>query len=79
MAAPKIYNIHEAKSSLSRILKEVEEGREVLIARSGKPIARLTSFNPKQKPRVLGAWKGQVQIIDDLETPENLIDAFEGK
>ncbi len=44
-------NVHEAKTQLSRLLAQVEAGEEVIIARNGKPVARLVSCRPKGKPQ----------------------------
>ena len=54
---PKIVNIHDAKSNLSRLLAEVEQGKEVIIARAGTPCARLVPFTPGV--RMLGAMSGR--------------------
>ena len=70
-------NIHEAKTHLSRLIEEVEAGEEVIIARNGKPVARLTPVQKTRSPRTPGGWEGQVRIADDFdETSEDLIGAF---
>jgi prevent-host-death family protein len=72
-------NVHEAKTHLSRLLEAVERGEDVVIARAGKPIARLVPATARLKPRTPGAWRGQGWIADDFdETPEELIAAFHG-
>ena len=72
-------NVHEAKTHLSRLLEAVEAGEDVVIARAGKPIARLVPVTVRTKPRTPGAWRGQGWIADDFdETPEELIAAFYG-
>ncbi len=72
-------NVHEAKTHLSRLLEAVEAGEDVVIARAGKPIARLVPVTMRTQPRTPGAWRGQVVIADDFdETPEHLIAAFHG-
>jgi prevent-host-death family protein len=64
----KTVNVHEAKTHLSRLLAEVESGREVTIARAGKPIARLV---PADRPgrRELGLERGQIWISPDFDEP----------
>ena len=62
-----VVNIHEAKSTLSELLRKVEAGEEVLIARAGKPVARLIPAGGRV--RQLGTAKGQVQIADDFNAP----------
>jgi prevent-host-death family protein len=62
-------NIHEAKTHLSRLLAQVEAGEEVIIARSGEPVAKLVAFAKPSKKRVLGQYKGKVIIADDFDAP----------
>lgn len=65
------YNVHEAKTQLSRLLKQVAEGDEVVIAKAGAPVARLVAI-PKKGVRELGFAKGQIWMSDDFnETPED--------
>jgi len=52
------YNVHEAKSNLSRLLEQVEQGEEVVIARHGTPVAKLVAI--PQRERVLGSLKGRL-------------------
>ncbi len=63
-------NIHEAKTHLSRLLARVARGEEVIIAKGGKPIARLI---PVQKARrmdqLLGIDKGRLWLADDFDAP----------
>ena len=75
-----IVNIHEAKTHLSRLLERVEAGEEIIIARAGKPIARLQPFRPSPVQRVPGRWKGQVSIAPDFDVlPDDLAAAFRGE
>ena len=60
-------NIHEAKTHLSRLLERVEEGEVVVIARAGKPIAKLTPLT--RKPRRPGGLKGKIRIHPDFDEP----------
>jgi prevent-host-death family protein len=62
-------NIHEAKTNLSRLLAQVEAGEEVIIARSGEPVAKLIAVAKPAKNRVLGQYKGKVVIADDFDAP----------
>lgn len=62
-------NIHQAKTHLSQLLQEVEQG-EVVIARSGVPIARLVGWQtPAQLVAAPGAMRGQIQLADDFDAP----------
>ena len=71
-------NIHEAKTTLSALLRRVVEGEEVLIARAGKPVARLVPFRPRQH-RVIGMDDGAFVVPDDFDAPlpDEVIRAFE--
>ncbi len=71
-------NIHEAKTHLSRLIERVETGEEVVIARAGRPVARLVPFRARTSPRVPGLWRGQVRVSPDFDqSDETLLDAFE--
>lgn len=74
-------NIHEAKTHLSRLLEEVNNGQEIVIAKAGKPMARLTGFGAVKPIRKPGFLKGKIRIADDFDAPlpQDLLDAFEGK
>ncbi len=63
-----LVNVHEAKTQLSRLLAQVEDGQEVVIARNGKPVARLVSCNSRGK-REFGSLAGQVSIDDNFFDP----------
>ena len=77
----KTVNIHEAKTHLSRLLRRVAAGEEIVIAKAGKPMARLLPAEPPPAPRVLGGWEGKVNVPDDFDAPlpDELLDAFEGR
>jgi len=64
----KVVNIHEAKTHLSRLLLDVENGQEVTIARAGRPVARLVPARPPPK-RELGLERGQIWIAPDFDAP----------
>lgn len=71
-------NVYEAKSQLSKLLEQVENGDEIIIARNGRPVARLVPLQRRTSPRVPGAWKGKVWMADDFdETDEELIELWE--
>ncbi|MBX3176271.1 MAG: type II toxin-antitoxin system Phd/YefM family antitoxin [Candidatus Hydrogenedentes bacterium] len=72
-----IVNTHEAKTHLSRLLDRVASGEEIVIARAGKPIARLTPYDAPGEPRKPGAWRGRVWMADDFDdTPDDIIADF---
>ena len=69
-------NIHEAKTHLSRLLEAVERGDDVIIARAGKPVARLVPVRSR-RTRQPGAWRGRITIADDFdETPAEVVAGF---
>lgn len=71
-------NIHEAKTQFSKLVERAEAGEEILIARAGRPVAKLVRLTKRTEPREPGAWAGQVRMSTDFDqTPEDLIDAFE--
>lgn len=72
-------NIHEAKTHLSRLLSRVAAGEEVVIAKAGKPVARLMPYKEKPRNRVPGMDKGRIWISDDFDEPlpEDIQKVFE--
>ena len=65
-------NIHEAKTNLSRLLDQVSKGGEVIIARAGRPIAKLVPYQSSPRHRVPGTEKGKIWISEDFDewTPD---------
>lgn len=76
-----IINIHEAKTHLSRIVDEVAAGTEVIIAKAGKPLARLSPISAPVKKKKLGLLKGKVKVSDDFNAPlpDDVLADFEGR
>jgi len=71
-------NVHEAKTHLSRLLERVEAGEEIVIARSGKPVARLVALQAAGPSRAPGFLSDRLWMADDFEdTSQEVIDAFE--
>jgi prevent-host-death family protein len=60
-------NIHQAKTHLSRLVDDVASGHEVLIAKGGRPMARLVPLGRDFTPRRTGLLKGKLRIADDFE------------
>lgn len=75
----KTVNIYEAKTRLSELVQEAEAGRDVIIARAGRPVARLTRLEQKQGKRRLGVLDGRFRVPDDFNAPlpDDVIEAFE--
>lgn len=62
-------NIHEAKTHLSGLLERVEAGEEIVIARAGKPVAKLVPIEAPAGKRPLGLYKGQIWMSEDFDEP----------
>lgn len=73
-------NIHEAKTNLSRLVDRVAAGAEIVIAKAGKPLARLVPYEPVKPKRQFGLYKGKIKIAKDFDAPlpDDLLDLFEG-
>jgi prevent-host-death family protein len=71
-------NIHEAKTHLSRLVEEAAVGEEIVIAKAGRPIARLVPYVSQRVPRPIGLYDGQpFDIAEDFDRlPEDLAAAF---
>jgi len=74
------YNVHEAKTHLSRLLEKVADGEEVVIARAGVPVARLVPVAPPSKRELGFVEGGRVFIADDFDAPlpDDVLKSFEG-
>lgn len=75
-----IVNVHEAKTKLSRLLAKVEAGEDVIIARSGAPVARLERVRKPAK-REFGSMKGRIELGDEFfdPLPEEELAYWEGR
>jgi prevent-host-death family protein len=75
----KTVNIHEAKTNLSKLIKRVENGDEIIIARGGSPVARLLPYAPQSGRRTLGADRQTVHIDEhfDAPLPDDVLAEFE--
>ena len=62
-------NIFQAKTNLSKLVEKAERGEEVIIARAGKPVARLTQLESKKRPIRYGLMKGEIWVADDFDAP----------
>lgn len=76
-----IVNIHEAKTNFSKLVDAVMQGEEIIVAKAGKPAAKLvpiTQTKPKRKPGIL---KGKIRIASDFDEPlpNDILDLFKGK
>jgi prevent-host-death family protein len=76
-----IVNIHKAKTHFSKLIDAVLSGEEIIIAKAGKPAAKLVPIAPQKPKRKPGALKGKIKISKDFDAPlpNEILDAFEGK
>lgn len=72
-------NIHAAKTHLSRLVEAAAAGEEIIIAKAGKPLARLCPLNSQPGKRTLGGLEGKLVIPDDFDAPlpDEVLDLFE--
>jgi prevent-host-death family protein len=72
-------NIHRAKTELSRLVELAAKGEEIVIAKSGKPVARLVPYAPRGKPRRPGLLRGRIRLKKNFDAPlpKELLAAFE--
>ena len=73
-------SIHQARIHLSKLIEGVLLGEEVVIARAGKPVAKLVPYEQSHQPRQGGQWHGKVRIAADFDRlPDELAAAFRGE
>lgn len=73
------FNIHEAKTHLSRLVERAAAGEEIIISKAGQPMARLGPIPKAATPRKPGRWRGRVVIHEDFdELPADIAAAFRG-
>lgn len=76
-------NIHAAKTQLSRLVDQAAAGEEIVIARAGRPVARLVPLtaDAAKNRRQLGSLSGSMHVPDDFNAslPDTLLEAFEGR
>ncbi len=74
-----IINVHEAKTHLSRLLERVRQGEEIIVAKAGKPVAKLLPVGEGAALRVPGSARGKITVAENFDAPlpDELLDAFE--
>jgi prevent-host-death family protein len=73
-----VVNTHEAKSRLSELIREAEQGVEVIVARNGQPVARIVPWRPVHPHRVPGTWAGQVHYeVDMVGSDDDVVALFD--
>ena len=72
-----VRNISEAKAELSALIEAVQNGNEVIIAKAGKPVARLIAFRGPCRPRSPGSMAGEIWVAPDFDTlPDDIAESF---
>ena len=70
-------NISEAKAELSALIEQVQKGEEVILAKAGKPVARLVPYRGPTRPRTPGSMRGEIWIASDFdELPADMAESF---
>lgn len=75
-----IINIHDAKTHFSKLVDAAMHGEEIIIAKAGKPAAKLIPFTPVKSGYKLGVLKGRIKIASDFDAPlpDDILSDFEG-
>lgn len=72
-----VRNISQAKAELSALIEAVQKGNEVILAKAGKPVARLVAYRGPTQPRTPGSMAGQIWIAPDFDTlPDDMAEAL---
>ncbi len=76
-----VVNLYQAKTMLSELVDRAAAGEEILIAKAGRPLAKLVPLGAAPRRRAPGGWEGKVRVAEDFDAPlpEAILDAFEGK
>jgi prevent-host-death family protein len=76
-----IVNIYDAKTQLSKLIEEAAAGNDVVIARGGKPVARLTRLGSSKRKLEFGVLKGKIKVSVDFDAPlpSEVLRQFEGQ
>jgi prevent-host-death family protein len=70
-------NVHEAKTHLSKLIKQAAAGEEIVVASAGRPVAKIVAYEASSEPRTPGLLAGRIEIAPDFdELPPELADAF---
>ncbi len=74
-----IVNVHQAKTHFSKLLERVRQGEEIIVAKAGKPVAKLVPVAQGAAWRSPGSARGKITVTEDFDAPlpDELVDAFE--
>ena len=74
----RIVNTHEAKSRLSELIREAEQGHDVIVARNGQPVAKIIPWPPARPERSAGTWQGRVEYhADEVGSDADVVELFD--
>jgi len=68
--AARQFNIHDAKTNLSKLIERVEHGEEIIISRAGQPVAKIIPLGRQARLASLGSLKGKLVLDDDWDSPQ---------
>jgi prevent-host-death family protein len=72
-----VRNISQAKAELSALIEQVQKGHDVILAKAGKPVARLTAYRGPAQPRAPGSMAGQIWIAPGFDVlPDDMAEVF---
>ena len=72
-----VRNISQAKAELAALIAEVQKGNEIILAKAGKPVAKLIAYGGPAGPRTPGSLKGKIRIAKDFDVlPDDMAEAF---
>ena len=71
-----VVNTHEAKTRLSELIRQAEAGAEVIVARNGRPVARIVPWSAARSQRTPGSWTGQLEYGDDVVDSDPAVQAM---
>jgi prevent-host-death family protein len=75
----RVVNIHEAKTHFSRLVDRAVAGEDIVIAKAGRPVAKLVGYSTPKEPRKLGLLKGKIWIAPDFDAfDQEIAKLFEG-
>jgi len=63
------YTMHQAKTNLSKLIKEAQKGKDVVIANGKKPVAKIVAIGSEKRKRVPGRFEGEGWLADDFFAP----------
>jgi len=78
---PQPINLYDAKTTLSQLVERAAAGEEIIIAKAGRPLARLVPLQARSTPRTPGQLKGRIKIEADFDAPlpDDIARAFQGE